>query len=192
MKKLKMLCILLVVLSMVLVVFSCVSTTNTKQEKPLPTQMPPAPATDGVNLVTNGDFATGKLDPWGTWSGEGGKGTAVVEDGVCHLTCTVKGDKDYGFQMTQEKINLKQDVTYIFSFKAKANKVRKIHLNVVNTSTWASYSGDKYYDITTDMRTYWIEFTDSMGDDANARVDFNVAAEKGDVWVDDVAIAVKK
>ena len=137
--------------------------------------------TDG-ELVTNGSFDNG-IDGW---SG----GTVVSEDGnnVYQADVAVPGNPwDVNLSQT---MTLVPDETYVLSFRAKASVGRSIIAGLgLYHEPWTNLS--ETVALSTDWQSFsFVITTTGFGDD-NSRVLFDLGAEAGTVYIDDVSVKVQ-
>jgi hypothetical protein len=151
------------------------------------------PFDDG--LLTNGDFEAG-VNPWllGTDNPIGAE-NVIDENGnsVFFVDVTAAGNS-FDVNLSQ-KLAITPGETYTLSFKAKSNVARSM-LAGLGQSGGDFYSATQSVNLTTDWQTIEIEVTatdDNGGGDfgeADSRVLFDMGAEIGEVFIDDVSLVV--
>ncbi|MCP4535964.1 MAG: hypothetical protein GY832_02360 [Chloroflexi bacterium] len=138
-----------------------------------------------ANLVTNGDFEDGTVDPW--WSGDNTVIT-VTAGGELHVTVTGGGIEEWEGGMGQSSVGLVEGGIYKLSFDARANQtVTPSVLMQQPVDPWAEYLRAEI-PLTTITQTYEYAFEASTTDSAGQL--FFVLGGLGsmDVWLDNVVI----
>ena len=146
-------------------------------------------------LLINGDFEAG-VNPWllGTTNSIGEE-NVIDENGnnVFFVDVTVAGNA-FDVNLTQ-KLAITPGETYALSFKAKSNVARSM-LAGIGQSGGSFFSATQTVNLTTDWQTFEIEVTatdDNGGGDfgeVDSRVLFDMGAEIGEVYIDDVSLVV--
>jgi hypothetical protein len=120
-----------------------------------------------------------------------GDASATVEKGVCKIHLVDPGTELYSIQLTQTPILIQKDKNYTVTFEAKADAPKKIFSKISMVGgDYRAYSGDQYFELTTEMKTYSYTFT-PFSTDKKARLEFNLGQTKGDVYISKVSIMVK-
>jgi|GEM_PF-424100 len=125
------------------------------------------------NLIPNGDFETGSVDPWFGWD-SAERGVTAKNQGygntgyALYLTCTAAGGNPWDSQTVMDFGSAFEDgETYVLSFVAKASEESTIAMYLQET---ASYGQDAFggegntFTITTDWTEFTAEITMSAGD----------------------------
>ena len=148
-----------------------------------------------VNLISNGDFESKAITPWGAWSS--GKAT-ISEEGEGYgssysmkLTSSVDGgagnaykaQAGYGFDTP-----LEVGKTYEFSAMIKASVSTTFQIQIQNST---SYAGECYVDgnVSTTWTEFKKEFTVSKEDMNRFCINFGVSA--GDYYIDNIVLSEK-
>ena len=148
-----------------------------------------------VNLISNGDFESKAITPWGAWSS--GK-AAISEEGEGYgssysmkLTSSVDGgagnaykaQAGYGFDTP-----LEVGKTYEFSAMIKASVSTTFQIQIQNST---SYAGECYVDgnVSTTWTEFKKEFTVSKEDMNRFCINFGVSA--GDYYIDNIVLSEK-
>ncbi|MGL1957726.1 MAG: glycosyl hydrolase [Colwellia sp.] len=136
----------------------------------------------GEELLSNGSFDNGT----DAWIGE----VAVNTEGDnTFLQADIETAGDSWDVNVSQVMTLIPDETYVLSFKAKASVARSMiaGLGLISDS-WTNVTKD--VDLTTEWQTYtYVLTTFGFGDD-NSRVFFDLGAEVGSVFIDDVSVSV--
>lgn len=148
-------------------------------------------ALKGTNLLLNGSFNDSLLG-WDflAWQ-PGATATTTVEgpDSVFHVDVTGKGADPWGIQILQG-LRLEKGTTYSFSCQVHGAVGSKISYAVgLADGTYAKiYSGA---DTLRSTETCTIEatFVDTLPSESSLRLEFNLGAQLGSLWIDNVKIA---
>lgn len=148
-------------------------------------------ARKGTNLLLNGNFSD-SLNNWSYSAWETGTAaTAIIEgtDSVLHAVVTAKSSHDYGIQLTQGLV-LDSGTTYSFSFDVHGAAGASIGYAVGESS--GKYrkllsGGDTLS--STSVATVTGSFTDTLPSATALRVEFEMGAQLGDLWLDNIKIA---
>jgi len=117
------------------------------------------------NLIKNGDFGT-SLDGW-SCIGQGvnpyhpadpGRAEFAVVNGVLSVDIKNQGTGEYSIMLYQS-VQFEKGATYAVSFDAMADSTMGIISNVTQDVTYKNYSGDKTFQLGTEMSTYSYTFT---------------------------------
>ncbi|KAA8783568.1 family 16 glycosylhydrolase [Paenibacillus amylolyticus] len=157
-----------------------------------------APQADG-NQIYNEKFiqgvdTTGVPADWNFITNAGGEGKVeVVEDEAkgkaAKVTISKAGTETYSVQLTQMPMYIKKDKKYKVEFDAKASANRVIRSKVTQfEKSWTNYSEEKAFSVTTDWQPYEYEFNMRNGSDNNARFEFNLGLNEGEVSVTNVRL----
>ena len=148
-----------------------------------------------VNLISNGDFESKAITPWGAWSS--GK-AAISEEGEGYgssysmkLTSSVDGgagnaykaQAGYGFDTP-----LEVGKTYEFSAMIKASVSTTFQIQIQNSS---SYAGECYVD--GNVSTTWTEFKKefTVSKEGMNRFCINFGVSAGDYYIDNIVLSEK-
>ncbi|MDX2370154.1 MAG: carbohydrate binding domain-containing protein [Colwellia sp.] len=137
----------------------------------------------GEEILSNGSFDDGTTD----WIG----------------AVTVNSDGDNSFYQADVAtagnpwdVNLSQvmtitpDETYVLTFRAKASVVRNIIAGLgLNHDPWTNVT--ETVTLTTQWQSYTYEFTTAGFGDDNSRVLFDLGAEAGSVFIDDISVSIQ-
>jgi hypothetical protein len=139
----------------------------------------PEPTPDG-ELVVNGGFDSGDAN----WVGA----TVIDEDGNSVFQATVASAGNPWDVNLSQVMTLVSGQTYTLTFKAKAEFGRAIIAGLgFNHAPWDNVV--ETVTLTTDWATYSYDFTPGFGDD-NSRVLFDMGAEAGNVFLDDISVVI--
>lgn len=134
------------------------------------------------NFITNGDFATGDLTGYIFYDPKATESTAEVVDG--EVVIDIKGqsaaNNNWDVQLVQTGLPAEKGKKYKLSFDAYADEATSLvyKLNEYAKETYVVYSGEKTASLTTDKQHFEVEFTMTKPSDDNARLDFNLGAQK--------------
>lgn len=146
--------------------------------------------TDVVNLIENGDFEAGTLDPWEGWGNESTRAVSAEGEGY--------GDSDYAMVLTnpteaqlyeaQQVYTLDEPLEagteYTVSFYAKADAPAVIQYQLQNPDYAADYSGGL------DVGTTWSQIVTTItptADDRN-KIVFDFGQTATTFYIDDVVL----
>lgn len=157
-----------------------------------------APQADGNQIYnerfTKGADANGVPADWKFITNAGGEGKVEVvddpmKDKVAKVTIAKAGTETYSVQLTQMPMYIKKDKKYKVEFDAKASANRIIRSKVTQfEKSWTNYSEEKAFSVTTDWQPYEYEFNMRNGSDNNARFEFNLGLNEGEVSVTNVRL----
>ena len=124
-----------------------------------------------INLISNGDFSEGK-EPWFSYADGGDQSQLVIAvvDGKLQAEIGSAGTEAYHRQVINEGFVIQQGAKYKLSFKAKADKSRKLGIGIgwlSETYDWTGYYGNQV-DLTSDEQLFEFEFV--AGEDSNNNV----------------------
>jgi hypothetical protein len=150
------------------------------------------------NLVTNCDFADlPLLSGWEEDVFFGGTGTQAVEDGMLVLTITNGGTFGYMVQPRQSGLIFEMDKTYVVKFNAYASVARSMAMSMTQDGEpYASYSGEKTFELTTAMQDFSFEFTMGAPPAQNVKLELRLggpgnAVVPNKVYLDNFIITLK-
>lgn len=140
-------------------------------------------------MITNGDFGLG-LSNWQGGDYMGHASSFGVVDGVFHTKVESLTDPvyDWAVQLKQPGLALVSGRTYELSFDAWSDRSRGLYARLGENGGDYSTYGQTTVALSTAPTRYTLIV--EMGDqsDLAATVDFNLAAEVGDVWIDNVSL----
>lgn len=95
---------------------------------------------------------------------------SLTEDNALDVTVNNTSDQDWKVQIKQNNITLEKGKTYTLTFKAKSSLERKVRilLQGLEGLGWPEYSGEGYFDLTTEYQTYSTTFTMEADTDEQA------------------------
>jgi hypothetical protein len=136
------------------------------------------------SLLTNGNMEAGQ-DPWI------GQATVIDDGGNNVLQGLVPNpDPNQPFLVNASQvIELTDGETYVLTFKARATQAKSILAGLgLNEAPWTA--NIETVPLTTEWQTFTYTITTAGVGIANSRVLFDMNGEPGDVFIDDVALAV--
>ncbi|MFA6692794.1 MAG: immunoglobulin-like domain-containing protein [Acholeplasmataceae bacterium] len=104
--------------------------------------------------IVNGDFSDPLEAPWGQWAGEGGANTTTIVDGVLVYDVTAVGSLTYSNQFSQVDRIVETGKIYQVSFKAKADNVRPLQVQLEDRSNYTLY-----WNTIANLTTNWVTYT---------------------------------
>ncbi|WP_434751158.1 carbohydrate binding domain-containing protein [Paenibacillus amylolyticus] len=143
---------------------------------------------------TQGVDASGAPADWKFITNAGGEGKVeVVEDEAkgkaAKVSISKAGTETYSVQLTQMPMYVKKNKKYKIEFDAKASAHRVIRSKVTQfEKSWTNYSEEKAFSVTTAWQPYQYEFNMRNGSDNNARFEFNLGLNEGEVSVTNVRL----
>jgi hypothetical protein len=161
-----------------------------------PAERVPVGTTSPTDLMTNGSFESG-LDPtWGHWANATAgavatftQDTSVAADGTAsaRVDVTNAGEGiDWHVSLYQSDRAIVAGTVYDLTFQARAAASHPLAVNVQKgVDDWRSYGLWKDFTVDTEWRTYVATF-EASETATDARVGFQLGAQTGTVWIDDV------
>lgn len=115
--------------------------------------------------------------------------TGASKDGKYKLDITAVGAEAYTVQLIQHDLHLEKDQWYEVSFDASASAAHTLEVNVEqHVDPWASYSGKKNFDLSTESKNFSMQFQMKEATDTDSRLSFNAGTSMGSVYLDNVKI----
>jgi hypothetical protein len=141
---------------------------------------------NGPELLTNGDFSNG-LASWKDGTGEvvvDNAGNSIFEANIENLPNNV-------YDVNQSQLfDIIEDETYVFSFRAKASKMRTMISGLgLNSGDFTAISEDTA--LTTEWQDFSYEIVAVGIGGIDSRVLFDMGGDTGIVNIDDVSVKVK-
>lgn len=133
----------------------------------------------GVEMLTNGRFATGVITPWNAEFHDTATGSAVVETGTgpgglncARITVVTAGSEGWHVQFNQANLSVTADAPYTITFYAKADSNRTIDVSLMMAhSPWSNLGFSTQINLTNTWQLF--AFTFSLHTtDTNARLNF--------------------
>lgn len=136
-----------------------------------------------VNLISNGDFAKGS-DGWFSHSdGNNSELVFTVENRKLQARIGQAGNNPWDRQVINEGFAMQQGYKYKLTFKAKADKARKMGLGVGWVDVPAGYAWHGFFgervDLSTDEQEYTFTFDTTEQSYANSRIVFDMGSISG-------------
>lgn len=152
-----------------------VQTTKHPEQTPEVVKATPQPQDD--NMVKNGDFSAG-TENWHTFLTSGGSADISADDGVLCVDIKSCGGAEYAVQLYYDGVKLETGGVYKFAFDARCDIDRQIEARLqLNGGSYDAYAID-WFDITSEMKRYEINFTMEKGTDPAPRLVFNIGTPK--------------
>lgn len=152
------------------------------------------PVVQSGNVLINPSFENGTTG-WLLYNTSPGHGsftttntTASDGNNSAQLTITSSSSDDWDVQLYQEGLSIISGQTYTVTFWAKASANRQISSAIQqNASPYIAYAGNDF-NLTTSWQEYSYTFTANTTQ-PNLIIEFNVAKNTGQVWIDNVSYA---
>ncbi len=133
----------------------------------------------GSEMLTNGRFQTGFLNPWNVEFHSPATGNATVETGTgphnyncAKITVTTPGTEGWNIQFNHPNLVLNTGTPYTLTFYAKASEPKTINVAVMMAhSPWSNLGFSTYINLTTNWQAFTFVFAPSQSD-TNARINF--------------------
>ncbi|KMQ51012.1 Endo-1,4-beta-glucanase [Chitinispirillum alkaliphilum] len=142
-------------------------------------------ATSG-DLISNGSFYDGELF-WSLGRHGGAAADVYVDRGTFCISIADPGSQMWHLQLTQGGLFLEAGRSYEFSFSTRAESNRSMYVALGEDGGNYDKYAERTVSLTEDMRTFTINFITEKPD-SNVRVEFNMGAEAGDVYLNDVSL----
>lgn len=149
------------------------------------------------SIVKNGRF-DGTVDPWMSWTGDGGSAdVSLTSDGVMKIAVNNVGPNSWSVQEFQQGLKFENGKKYSVSFKAKADEVRKMNVNIgkqLDSDPWyLAFVDTETVELSSTMKEYNFEFIMNQATDENGKIVFELGNITGgnaatNVYIDDVLI----
>lgn len=143
--------------------------------------------------ITNNQSFEDNLDGWDTWSGNGAtiaRDCTVGYDGNCSVKAVVPSVGNNWDTVLQQILRVDPNVSYRFSFKAKATSSTSFIATVgMDHDPWLDYGIFKVIDVGTDWQEYEFTFRSvATGTDELSKVYFGLGEFTGTIYIDDVTL----
>ncbi|WP_426334789.1 carbohydrate binding domain-containing protein [Paenibacillus silvae] len=142
-----------------------------------------------VNLIKNGSFNQG-TDGWSAYTASNKPEDLSISAVNQQLQAKIGqlGDNPWDRQVFQEGLVMQQGYTYKLTFKAKADKARKMSLGIgwvdgPPNYNWTDFFGDKI-DLTTEEKEFTFTFQVNKSSYSNSRIVFDMGKIDGDEQTD--------
>ena len=142
-------------------------------------------------LLTNGDFESG-TSPWLAGVTDPIPASSIIDDGGNNVYFADITSPDPGAPFAvnlSQKLTITPDETYTLTFKARSNVARTI-IAGIGLSDGDFSNNSTTVNLTTDWQTFTLDLEATGFGDANSRVLFDLNAEAGEVYIDDVSLVV--
>ena len=150
---------------------------------------PPPPPPFDSGLLTNGDFEAG-VDPWlaGVANPIGTENVIDDNGNAVYFVDVMAAGNAFDVNLSQ-MLAITPDETYTLSFRARSNVARTM-LAGIGLSGGSFANETQSVNLTMDWQTFTLELTATGFGDATSRVLFDMGAEVGQVFIDDVSLVV--
>ncbi|TYP76398.1 carbohydrate binding domain-containing protein [Paenibacillus methanolicus] len=136
-----------------------------------------------VNLLHNGDFASGTEGWFSYAAGDASQLAIAAEGGKLQVAIGNVGDYPWDRQVINEGFAIQQGSRYTLTFKAKAGTPRKLGLGLGWVDVAANYEWHGYFgqqaDLTTEEQLYTFTFDATAESYRNARISFDMGNISG-------------
>lgn len=145
-----------------------------------------SPPTGGVDLVTNGAFAT--KTRWTLNIGQGAASFAIA-DSAGRVNIIDPASDAWGIQLVQSPVVVRKGLTHVLQFDAWASSPRAIDGTVgMSVDPWTGYASAAA-GLGTSRKTFFASFVPGATDSI-ARIAFNLGPDTGKIWIDNVKLLV--
>lgn len=128
-------------------------------------------------MYQNGDFESGKVEPWALFT-QGGSAKLLVVNGELCIDIANTGTLDYAVQLYQDVKELTQGCIYRIQFDMYSTLPRIFEYRIqMNGGTYEAYSS-QIISITEEKQTFVIDFTMQNASDVAPRLAFNLGYPK--------------
>ncbi len=135
---------------------------------------------------------TNAPDSWRLEQHEAAKATMAADGDAILFTITDPDGTDWHIQGNQAGLDLKDDATYVVTFKAKSAAPLSVQLNAaIDQDDWHSIGLMEAVDLTPDWKEYKYEFKAAQTAANKNRIGFILGGEKGKVWIKDLTLTEK-
>lgn len=110
------------------------------------------------NLLVNGSFETGSIEPWQLWL-NGTEALAMVNDGFVNIEITTSDPESGRPSLIQKGIELEENHIYSIRFDAKSEAPRTISIAFIQEDEYVNYSYLEIVHLTTDFNSFEYIFT---------------------------------
>jgi len=144
----------------------------------------------GENQLRNGEFTEGSNgDQYWSFAdhGDSAEATGGVVDGVYEVVVIKPGEVNYDIQLKNTLDSVVAGQQYVLMFDAKADTNRGLATAIQNQTDWTYYGGGSY-GLTEDWTTFVQSFTLGENIENEVGVVFNIGAESGTVYIDNVKV----
>ncbi len=159
----------------------------------------PVAAREAENLLVNGGFETGELDPWIGGGNVGSVMTVVdelvgveipedpIEGDYClHIVVEEKGENTWDSQLKYMNLVFEAGKVYTLSAYIKSDDEMQVRLNPqLSEDPWTSY-GAQTFTTTNEWQEYHITTPPMTETVFPANLDFHFNYSVGELWIDDV------
>jgi len=140
------------------------------------------------NYIYNGNFSK-KDKYWSTATYNGGKAEFKIIKKAMNIQIERSGPDDWSVQLFQEPVMAQKGKTYKVKFDAESDRERTITVGVLlNKEPWTTYSGRRTIKLKPKKKTYSFTYKMRHKTDKQAKLEFNLGREKGDVIIDNVSV----
>ena len=147
----------------------------------------------GENILINGDFASGSLSPWKTWTAkEFAQPLIEIEDGVFHCSREEQTKQPYHSALMQE-VTLVTGKTYSLSFEMMGAVSTKSKINVTIAPRKPAHDYDKAADLKVKPPADWEPFkvdfiAREIQGEGPVSLKFQIGHAEGDVYIRNVQL----
>ena len=149
-----------------------------------------------LNLVTNGDFETAPISTNWIMELHDTANAVMAKDNTnpyqgtasAKITVTKVTTTDWHIQWKQTGISVKKDTLYLIEFAARADSACTISATVMRDNDPYNGYGNKYFQITSQWRTYSFTVKPTEDNAGKTRLSFSFNNRKGNYWFDNIKI----
>ena len=147
----------------------------------------------GRNIIRYGNFTLDTLHGWNFSVSDGASANqTVTEDHRLQVNITDGGPEVSSVRLSQQNIALYNGQKYIFEFDAQGDAPRTIEAKILDTQephTNYGEIGASYINARNEHFTYEFEMTAET--DLDAMAVFDLGADNGDVWLDNISLIIE-
>lgn len=136
----------------------------------------------GIENVSNSSY-------WSFRVGDGGAATAANDNDAMKLSVSSGGTATYAVQLIQHPVPLELGQRYRLTFDAKSSTARnmEVKLSSGGEGGWSDYAASGFA-LDSSWQQQQFDFTMYSYTHPTARIEFNVGAGTGDVWLDNIKL----
>ncbi|MBN1799500.1 MAG: cellulase family glycosylhydrolase [Spirochaetales bacterium] len=110
-------------------------------------------------MLKNGNFNSESSD-WAFWTNDTGVGSMVIENGEMLVLITDPGSYPWSAAVSQSGLTIEDGAGYSVTFQARADVPTTISLSLqMDQDPWTQYSGNNFFNLTTEMNDFSYSFT---------------------------------
>ena len=141
------------------------------------------------NMLNNGDFSTGNVDPWVMELHQGSEAVLTYDNGAAKVVTNNITGTSWHIQFEQFGMSMNQGQTYTLTFSARASGTRNIGMGIGrHNSPWNGYAYTSI-NLTTQWKTYSMQITPDENNTNMVRLSAHLGdAPAGTYWFDNISL----